>query len=216
MQNSNATQEPVASQSQINLIDRGTCTTKTGCPTEEGTSLATKLSEFEEVCQTALEEKTMQEVRERYKAILHQAKSNKEGIAEQQNLVSTYGGQANSLDHGKESQNLGLALLDARTLFNDTSDLMKANVLEAFQSNLTTINKMPQSTAAYHLRDVADKFASHASALNGPAVKLIRLGQDDDSFEWLYGLQPDSFIRQSLRLPEEIARDECRAGQHIR
>jgi len=151
MQNSNGTQEPVVSQSQIDLVDRATCTTKTGCPTEERTSLTTKLSELEEVCHTALEEKTMQEVRERYKAILSQAKSNEDGIAEQQNPVSTYGGQPNSLDHGKESQNLGLALMDARTLFNDTSDLMKANVLEAFAGNFTTINELPPSTNCHNL-----------------------------------------------------------------
>jgi hypothetical protein len=197
MQNFDDTQEPVASQTRSDETDNAKGIAKSGRPSQEETSLRAKLSEFEEVCQSALEQQTMQEVRERYKAILRQANSNKDDIAEQQDLVGTNGGQAKSLDDGKESQDLGLALLDAGTLFNDTSDLMKANVLEAFQNDLTTINKMPQSAAAHYLRDVADKFAFHASALNGPAVELIRLGRDDDSFEWLYGIQADRFIRQS-------------------
>jgi hypothetical protein len=197
MQNSKSTQETVVSQTQSDEGDNGQGTTESGRPTQEGTSLTANLIEFEEVCQSALEQETMRDVREKYKIIPHQARNDKDDIAEQEDLASIGDRTAQSLEHRKESSNLGLALLDARTLFNDTSDLMKANVLGAFKGHLTIISKMPQSTAAHYLRDVADQFASHASALNGPEVKLIRKGWDDECFEWLYGPRADKFIRQS-------------------
>jgi hypothetical protein len=197
IQNSKNTQETVVSQNRSDEGDNGQGTTESGRPSQEGTSLAANLSEFEEVCQSALEQQTLQDVTEKYKIILHQARNDKDDIAEQEDLASIGGGTAQSLEHRKESSNLGLALLDARKLFNDTSDLMKAIVLGAFKGHLTIINEMPQSTVAHCLRDVADKFASHASSLNGPAVKLIRRGWYDESFKWLNGPQADRFIRQS-------------------
>jgi len=192
MQNSNDIQEPVVSQNRIDQLGiSNRATTKSRNPSREATSLRTKLRKFEEVCLTALDEKTMQEVRKRYKAILRQARSNKNDIVRQQNLVSMGGGQADQ----KESSDLGLALRDARRLFNDTSDLMKVNVLKAFEDY--RVPYLPKSHQSKHLRLITSQFASHASPLNGPEVKLDLEGRLGDTSKWLSGAEAKTFIIQS-------------------
>jgi len=197
MQNSNDIQEPVVSQNRIDQLGiSNRATTKSRNPSREATSLRTKLRKFEEVCLTALDEKTMQDVRKRYKAILRQARSNKNDIVSQQDLVGIgmEGDRAPSLEHRKSSD-LGLALSDARRLFNDTSDLMKVNVLKAFENYC--VPYLPESCQAQYLRLITSQFASHASALNGSEVKLVLEGWHGDGFKRLSGAKAKNFISQS-------------------
>jgi len=209
MQNSNDIQEPVVSQNRIAQLGiSNRATTKSRKPSREATSLRTKLQEFEEMCHYALEAKTMDALRECYKAILKQARSGKDGIAGQRSLsqsqgrthnyeVGTDGGKTSSLDYENEneSEELDRALLKARTLFNDTSDLMKVNALKAFEEY--HVPYLPKSHQSKQLRLITSQFLSHASALNGSKVKLLLEGWHSDGFKRLSGAEAKKFISQS-------------------
>jgi hypothetical protein len=219
MLNSKNTQETVFSPEQIDSIGDGSSSANSGDPSHKGTSLRTMLSEFEEVCLLALDKGTMQDVREKYTDIIRLVKNEEDCIDGRRDLpgnpskafsseVSTYKGLNEARDHEEESDQRDLALLNARTLLNDTSDLMKINVLEAFKSQLDcTTNDLPESTAVNDLRNVSNRFVLHASRLNGATVKLVFKGWNGDSFKWLHGHQADRFVRQSHFAFREVLRE---------
>jgi hypothetical protein len=219
MLNSHNTQETVFSPEQIDSIGDGSSSANSGDPSQQETSLRAKLSGFEEVCLSALDRGNMQEVRKEYTDIIHLVRSEKDDFGRRQDLpgnpstalsseVSTAKGLNEARDHEKESEERDLALLNARTLFNDTSDLMKINVLEALKRQLDCTTKdLPESTAVNDLRNVSNRFVLHASRLNGATVKLVFKGWDGDSFKWLHEHQADRFVRQSHFAFEEVLRE---------